>query len=625
MREEDTEWSIDEARLVYGVARNDLHFLDINDKGELVLVIDGHSRTFNEILNEIRIENGTHPAYTSSFTLRIPQLIVLRVKRLRKAFARALKELNYKGEFLAVYPIKVNQRYDCVTTVLEADDDYGLEAGTKTELLLIKRALNEKSEKDGKDQKHRRIVCNGTKDPEYLDIIEECIKEGFHITISIESLHEARLVVEQFKANEVEMVLRLKPYIEVEGHWSHSIGRDSKFGLSIQDLFDVIDLFREKGFLESVTTILAHVGSQIEDVSSFKRFGKYMTNIFYQLRDMGLDHLHIIDFGGGLPVDYTSSNIPLLMEQYARNLVEGIQEFIGDNTPEIIPSILIEAGRGITAQGSLVVVKALEVRSVYPTIEKISEEARAILSEWAGRIRKTKTMREVIEIWNKFHEEFASEDILLTKTLQDEAIVGELEKITREHIAKDLSTKEPLVLESVVPVRNLWQPEHIVIGNFSVFNSIGDSVLVDQHFPIIPVKGLHVRPETTIRLVDITCDSDGEFSNFYRQKHDKILWTQDHRPLTLSRGEIGTGIPVGVLRDVVGSHFVIPLTGAYQDVIEMDHNLLGDLPDVQISVNKEGEWKIMWMQGAETMHQILQEVGFDIESDYDPYMSGSKK
>lgn len=50
--------------------------------------------------------------------------------------------------------------------------------------------------------------------------------------------------------------------------------------MSIHDIFDVIDLFKETGFLTSVSTILGHAGSQIIDVESFRGFAQFMTRVF---------------------------------------------------------------------------------------------------------------------------------------------------------------------------------------------------------------------------------------------------------------------------------------------------------------------------------------------------------
>jgi arginine decarboxylase len=557
--------------------------------------------------------------YTTSFTLRVLQLITSQMDRLKSAFDKARSELDYPGRFLAVYPVKVNQRRDCVTTVVGSDPAYGLEAGTKAELLLIKRVIG--------DAKQRRIICNGAKDPEYLDMIHEMQKDGFHMAISVESVHEAKLIAESFGPVKTELVLRLKPYISVEGHWSHSSGRDSKFGLSIHDLFRVVELFKSSGFEGCITTILAHAGSQIEDVTSFGRLGEYMTRVYVELLDMGLPNLKIIDFGGGLAIDYDSSNREDYMEEYARQLIQGIQRGLSvESSQREAPDILVESGRGITALGSMIVVEALEVRSVFPEPEEYtSEQLRTARKEWLSRISKTGNVKDLVALWNEFHSIYTVPGTDLRRTLENEMMVGELESAVRRHIAGSLVPKGETEFGSNDVLRSFWYPEHIVVGNFSVFNAIGDYVLVDQHFPIIPHASLDVRPETTVRLVDITCDSDGEFSQFHRPRTERIWFTKDNRPMTMTKSEKGKGVPIGSFSNLHGSFFVIALTGAYQDVIEMNHNLLGDLPDIEVSVSEEGEWSITWVEGAERMDQILEEVGYkDMDAKDDPYMSGRR-
>lgn len=130
-----------------------------------------------------------------------------------------------------------------------------------------------------------------------------------------------------------------------------------------------------------------------------------------------------------------------------------------------------------------------------------------------------------------------------------------------------------------------------------------------------------MRPQTTIRLADITCDSDGEITQFYRPHTDSVWFSEDNRLLTVPQGKMGEGIPVGNLENIPGSCFVLALTGAYQDAIEMDHNLLGDLPDVELHLQEDGEWVLSWVTGAESIEHLLKDVGYaDINVDEDPYM-----
>jgi arginine decarboxylase len=576
----------------------------------LVVKIQDKTISIREIVDRIESADGTRIGYTSSFTLRFPQLISYQVRKLVATFNKVMKAKDYKGEFSAVYPVKVNQRRDYVVQVLHTNPDYGLEAGTKAELFLIKSVVEK--------EKHRFIICNGAKDPEYLNTIQECIEEGYNIAISIESLHEARLIVERFNPGKANIVLRIKPYLTARGHWSHSAGRDSKFGLSIHDLFDVVDLLKAKGFEDSVSTILGHVGSQITAIEDFIGFAEFMTRAFMELRQSGLTNLNLIDFGGGLPIDYTSTYAPNLMEQYAESLVKGIQNELPKWPKGVAPNIMVESGRGLTALGSMVLIKALEVRSIFPSFENISESTINQYKAAEKEIADAASISELAEVWNDFQMGKSTLADSLEALREREALIGQVRAEIRRQIARLGATS----LRSDALSESLWHPDHIVIGNFSIFNSACDYVLVKQHFPIIPIRDLHLHPETTVRLCDITCDSDGEISQFHRKGTGEIWFTRDYRPVTMPIGQMGQGIPIGSLANTSGSYFAIALTGAYQDVIEMNHNLLGDLPDVELILDRQGEWQVRWMTGAESMEDILEEMGFvGFDIDEDPYIS----
>lgn len=610
------EWTIDHSRRVYGLGRGDLHFLDITEEGDLCIRLRGQVITFREIASRLEASNGHSPSYTSSFTLRIPELTAHQIAKIRACFERAMKDLEYKGRFLAVYPIKVNQRRDCVIPVVMADREYGLEVGTKAELELIKAVIQK--------ERDRQIVCNGAKDPSYLDLILQCTEEGYNVSVSIESVHEARMIVDTFDPRKTDLILRIKPYLSVEGHWSHSTGRDSKFGLSIHDLYHVLELLEKRGFTSTVRTILAHAGSQITDIDAFRRFGHFMTDLYVELREKGLEELEVIDFGGGLAIDYEGSLSEDHTYQYAASIIEGVKEGLAVrkvNTPP--PDIMIESGRCVTALSSLVVVRALETRSVFPSEGDLSRFTSAPKS-WLQkeerlleRIRAARRTDDFVQISNELHHEFGGRLSDTESILISECIVGRLERAIRRRLRELRLT----AFDSEKLERDFWYPEHIVIGNFSVFNSIADHVLVKQHFPVIPLQDLHLRPETTARLVDITCDSDGEIAQFYRQNTDVPWYSEDDRPVTVPGGGMGLGIPVGKLDRIPDAGFLLALTGAYQDVIEMDHNLLGDLPDVELHLHEDNRWSLHWITGAQSIRNILDDLGYlDLGSDWDPYM-----
>ncbi|NWF96922.1 MAG: hypothetical protein HXY34_12340 [Candidatus Thorarchaeota archaeon] len=606
------QWTVERSKLVYGIGRNDLRFLDVDPTGNLLLSINGHTVPVADIIQQVVSRNGIQTAFTSSFTLRMPQLIESQIVKLKKAFSDVMTARGYRGEFRAVYPVKVNQRADCVMSVLKSDPQYGVEVGTKTELFLARAVTS--------DEKHRLIVCNGAKGPEYLRFMKRMAEDGHNIAVSLESLSEAVRFTETLAPGEVQIALRVKPYLTVRGHWSHSGGRDSKFGLAVHDIFDVVSLLKERGFGNSVTTVLGHVGSQITAMEDFGMFARFMFRTYTELRNEGLPNLSVIDFGGGLPIDYTSSSQPDMMAVYARTIIDSVLEEHAVSVPESQhPHILVESGRGITALGSAVLVKILEVRSVFPPDGRpVDPEREERKSRWASKLREATSLNEITEIWTEFEAEQTAGTRTLAAIRDDEQIRGELRAEARRQLAR-------LASDNIRPdrvVESIWHPEHIVIGNFSVFNSILDHVLVNQYFPVIPIRDLHLHPETTVRLVDITCDSDGEISQFHRKASNTIWFTRDFRPLTMPNAEIGLGIPVGNLKRLEGSYFMIPLTGAYQDVIEADHNLLGDLPDVEVTVSDDGQWNVRWRASAQRMRDLLIEQGYtQIDIEEDPYVA----
>ncbi|RDE15449.1 MAG: hypothetical protein C4K49_06370 [Candidatus Thorarchaeota archaeon] len=597
------------------MARNDLHFLDIANNGDLVLRLRGQTITFDEITKRVKVEYSKREDYTSSFTLRIPQLIQHQVLKLRAAFANAMRNLDYQGAFRGVYPVKVNQRADSIVPILDVDSEYGLEVGTKAELLLVKKLTA--------NQKHRLIICNGAKDPEYLDMISRYSEEGYDLHTSVESSHEARLITGLFEPERTNLILRLKPYVTARGRWSHSAGRESKFGLSIHDLFDVIELLKEQGFRDTVRTVLGHIGSQVAAIEDFRPFAAYLAHAFCEIRRVGLRNLKTIDFGGGLPTDYTSSYPSDLMDQYASMIIQGVKDEIGVHSRGgVTPDIMVESGRSLTAPGSLIVVKATEVRSLFPTDVELAEEDVRERNTWSVRIRNSTSVTELVEIWNEFLASKAALPKLLDELRARERLIGDLRSELRQQLARLVAR----TMRADSFLETIWSPDYIVIGNFSVFNCAADHVLANQYFPVLPIRDLHVRPETTVRLVDITCDSDGEISEFQRKGVDEMWLTRDYRPVAMPTQEIGIGIPVGYIKNVEESYFVIALTGAYQDVIEMDHNLLGDLPDVIIHLTDDDKWCITWATGAESMAKILERIGYSEMGDRkDPYMSDRKQ
>ena len=213
----DNIWDIERTRKIYGIGDGfrEYHFLDINDKGQLCLKIGNKTISFNNILQKL-LENldqdDNEYDQSPSVTLRIPQLIEHQINKLKGYFNEFIEGLDYKGKFVPIYPIKVNQQAYTIRAVLEyGGAGYGLEAGTISELAIALMMLKNRNRKGP-------IICNGVKDMSYLGLINQKLEEGYNILVSVESLREAEMFVQTVNdPSLMRIALRIKPYFPVSG------------------------------------------------------------------------------------------------------------------------------------------------------------------------------------------------------------------------------------------------------------------------------------------------------------------------------------------------------------------------------------------------------------------------
>jgi arginine decarboxylase len=99
--------------------------------------------------------------------------------------------------------------------------------------------------------------------------------------------------------------------------------------------------------------------------------------------------------------------------------------------------------------------------------------------------------------------------------------------------------------------------------NFSMFQSMPDFWGLNQHFPIMPLSKLDIKPSRSATLWDITCDSDGEIA--YDTNNPLFLHSID-----LKNEEY---------------FLAFFLVGAYQEVLGMSHNLFSHPTEVTIKID----------------------------------------
>ena len=146
--------------------------------------LNAHSKpALIDIVQDVRKEG-----YTGPLLLRFPHLIQKQINLIYSFFNRAIDEFSYKGKFQAVYPLKVNQYPNFVKNLVELGKDfhYGLEAGSKAELILAMAFNNPQAP----------ITVNGFKDKEMIALGFIASEMGYNITLTIEGLNELEAIID---------------------------------------------------------------------------------------------------------------------------------------------------------------------------------------------------------------------------------------------------------------------------------------------------------------------------------------------------------------------------------------------------------------------------------------------
>ncbi len=512
-----------------------------------------------EIIKEIR-SNGTR----GPVLLRFPHLIKKQIDSIYQNFNRAIDELKYKGEFKAVFPLKVNHFPNFLSSLIEsgAEYNYGLEAGSKAELLIAMSYNRDLSP----------ITVNGFKDKEMIELGFISSLMGQDITLTIEGINELETIIEVANSNLNQNIpnigLRIKLHSLGIGAWAKSGGINSKFGLTATELINAIKLLKKNRLLEKFTTIHFHIGSQITDISFLKKAIREVGNIYADLVKLGAYNLSTINLGGGLAIEYAQNrenrSVKYSLKEYANDIIFMLG-IISKAKNVDDPDIIIESGRYISASHAVVISPVFELVSEGYTksdlkLKKINPPLIEELNELYISIDKKSALEYL-------HDSLDHLNSLLT--LFDLGYIDLIDRsnsevLTHLIIKKAIALLQDYHYSELLHIQDMIQEKYLL--NFSIFQSIPDFWGLKQRFPIMPLSKLDKKPTRSATIWDITCDSDGEIE--FDKKNQLYLHSID-----LKEEEYFLGIF---------------LVGAYQEVLGMRHNLFMHPTEATIYIDKDG-------------------------------------
>ncbi len=543
----------------------------------------GNKPAIIDIVNTLR-DDG----YIGPVLLRFTHLIEKQIDEIYSSFNAARKEFGYKGSFNTVYPLKVNQFPTFVKNFVKIGQkyNYGLEAGSKAELLLAMAYNNDKAP----------ITVNGFKDKELITTGFIAREMGHNITITIEGINELESIVKTSKERfsvKPNIGLRVRLHSLGAGFWAKSSGINAKFGLTSTELIEAINILKENGLLDCFTMIHFHIGSQISQIQSLKKALNEAGNIYIQLRKMGAKSLKSINLGGGLAIEYsqfdTEPSRNYSLDEYASNIVFILQT-IAKQKNEVEPNIFIESGRFVSATHAVLAAPVLELFSQEYSESKLhlKEKNPPLIDELCDLYKNIKDTNAI----EYMHDSLAHLDSILT--LFDLGYVDLEDRSNAEILVHLIGKKATMLLGDKEHFYNLiakqQQVQERYLVNFSLFQSLPDFWGLGQNFPIMPLDRLDVVPTRSASIWDITCDSDGEIA-FDSKKNPLILHDVDVEK-----------------EDYYLGFFLV---GAYQEVLGMKHNLFTHPTEVCIEVTNKG-YEIKSIIENQSILDTLEDLDYDV-------------
>ena len=590
---QDRAWSVADALENYGVPNWSAGYFGINDKGHVIVHPqgpEGPSADLKELVDEVRQRGIDLP-----LLVRFTGILKERIKSLHEAFYRAIQECGYRGDYRGVFPIKVNQQRWVIEEIVNTGRQYhyGLEAGSKPELLAVMAML---------DDDAALIVCNGYKDEEFIETALFANKLGRNVIIVVEKFSELKLIASVSKRLGIRprIGMRIKLASKGAGRWEASGGDRSKFGLFAGALMEALTFLRENDLLDCFELMHFHVGSQISNIRNIKNSLREASRFFVELCKAGAP-LKYFDVGGGLGVDYDGSqtnfhsSVNYSMQEYANDVVYAVyQQCEAEGVPH--PTIVSESGRAVVAHHAVLVVNVLGVSkfSAKAIPDSVPEDAPQVLKNLVSTFKDV-SRKNVIE---SYHDALQYKDECLT--LFSLGHLSLKERVNCENVYWALVQKILRIAHELDEMPEEIQPLEKTLSdtyfcNFSVFQSVPDSWTLDMLIPIMPIHRLDERPTRRGVLCDITCDSDGKIEHFIDKRDVKDV---------LELHPVADGEP----------YFIgLFLVGAYQEVLGDMHNLFGDTHAVQVTITENG-YLLDHVVPGNTVDEVLRSVMYTRES-----------
>ncbi|NHJ02205.1 MAG: hypothetical protein EAX86_08705 [Candidatus Heimdallarchaeota archaeon] len=214
--------------------------------------------------------------------------------------------------------------------------------------------------------------------------------------IAIDSLSDMLRIEDEAKKGNftINVLIRVNPLVELENILFSCSGMTSKIGIVIPMNLEEASEFKQillhciESKILSYEGLHVHLGSQIEDITIYKKGLEKIKGLISLLKECGIK-TNVLDIGGGFPVQYKQEPIEKIS-----SFAEIVKITIKDSFPELM--IIAESGRYLTAPAALLATSIVNIKvdprknfiacldgSFYNTLPDV------IVAKWTFPIEKT--------------------------------------------------------------------------------------------------------------------------------------------------------------------------------------------------------------------------------------------
>lgn len=581
-------WNRQKARSTYNFPAWSGGYFDVSENGTISICTDPdhpeNCADLYQVTHSIINQGLDFPVL-----VRFPDILLDRISRLQRAFSQAMTHTGYEGNYVCVYPVKVNQQRNVIQKIITAPTPVGLEAGSKPELLATLAFA----------PPNCTIICNGYKDREFIRLALISQSLGHPTYIVIEKMSELFIALEEAERLNIppQLGIRIRLASIGNGNWQNSGGERSKFGLTPDQVISCVEHLESVRKLDCLKLIHFHLGSQIPNINDIKTGVREAARFYVELHKLGAD-ITTVDVGGGLGIDYDGTrsrsycSINYSIDEYSLAIVQSFFDTCHEHQlPH--PHIITESGRAITAHHAVLITNVVNIdQRISSDIAAARDpEQHPVLSSLAqlldaiGQRPLIEIYHELIHLYQELQTLFAVGQIGLAERASGESLYLS----TCRSLLSRLSSSRRSHLEISDELHDRLADKFFC--NLSIFQSMPDIWGIDQLFPVAPLHHLDTAPDRHAVLYDLTCDSDGHIEYYVGEE------------------EISRTLPLHYVEDDYLLGFF--LVGAYQETLGDIHNLFGDTHSVDVTIGGNGEISVTNIVKGDSARKVLSQVQLD--------------